>query len=229
VSTCGLRERQWRLDVRGSDRPDVVRLWHVHLYSGVATQRLDSNVVLGLFTGHRPRTVYLQPEGLPEGMRLTVSPPQQVVPPRSTVIFNCRLELDDRVIAANCRSDSEFTILAWRMTEETSVRWGGVQYRIRPRRKTTTTVSGGWFAGDASVSGRVDPDPGGGEVRLRINFNNVKARWQTLPLGAGGTFKLDLTPPAGALQLDVEAAYRGSRYFGPSKSTPLTIYPYVVK
>ena len=179
--------------------------------------------------GHRPQIAYLQPEGLSEGMRLTISPPEQVVPPRSTVIFNCRLELDERVIQASCRSDSEFTILAWRMTEETSVRWGGVQYRVRPRRKTVTSVSGGWASKSVGVNGRVDPDPGGGEVRLRINFDNVPARWQAVPLGPGGTFQLALTPPAGALELHVEAVYRGSRYFGPSNSPPVTIRPYVVK
>jgi hypothetical protein len=125
--------------------------------------------------GHKPETAYVQPEGLSEGLQLTVSPPQQVVPPRSTVIFNCRLELDERVIQANCRSDSEFTILAWRMTAETSVRWGGVQYRVRPRRKTTTSVSRGWASQSVGVNGRVDPNPGGGEVRLRIDFDNVPA------------------------------------------------------
>jgi hypothetical protein len=75
----------------------------------------------------------------------------------------------------------------------------------------------------------VDPDPGGGEVRLLINFDNVQARWQSVPLGAGGNFKLDLTRPPGAVQLDVEAVYPGSRYFGSSKSAPRTITPYVVK
>ncbi len=82
---------------------------------------------------------------------------------------------------------------------------------------------------DAGLDGRVDPDPGGGEVRLRINFNNVPARWQTVPLGAGGTFQLQLTPPTGANQLDAEAVYEGSRYFAPSKSSPLTVRPYIVK
>jgi hypothetical protein len=178
--------------------------------------------------GHRPEIAYIQPEGLPDGMRLTVSPPQQVVPPRSTVMFNCRLELDERIVDANCRSDTEFTILAWRMTPETSERWGGVTYRIRPRRKTTTSVSGGWYS-DVGVNGRVDPDPDGGEVRLRINFNNLPARWQAVPLAPGGTFQLALAIPAGATQLDVEAVYRGSRYFGPSKSAPVTIRPYVIK
>jgi hypothetical protein len=162
------------------------------------------------------------------GMRLTVSPTQQVIQPNSTAIFNCRLQLDHEVIDAGCRSDSEFTILAWRMTPETSVRWGGVQYRIRPRKKTATSLSGGWMAGaDAGLTGRVAPDPGSGEVRLRINFNNVPARWQAVSLGAGGTFQLQLTPPAGADQLDAEALYRGSRYFAPSTSPPLTVRPYV--
>lgn len=179
--------------------------------------------------GHRPQTVYLQPEGLPEGMKLAVSPPQQVVPPRSTVLFNCRLELDDRVIAASCRADSEFTILAWRMTPETSVRWGGVQYRVRPRLKTMTTVSGGWAFGSAEASGKVEPDPGDGEVRLRVHFDTVQPRWTTLKLQPGGTFKLSLVPPGGAKVLWLEAVYRGSKYHGASQSPRVSVFPYVVK
>src|SRR4029434_9397775 len=82
------------------------------------------------------------------------------------------------------------------------------------RRKTTTSVSGGWASQSVGVNGRVDPNPGGGEVRLRIDFDNVPARWQAVPLGPGGTYQLALTPPAGAVALHVEAVYRGSRYFG---------------
>jgi len=172
---------------------------------------------------------YLQPERLPMGMRLAVSPPEQSIAPNSTAIFKCRLELDSEVIDTGCRSDSEFTILAWRMTAETSVRWGGVTYRIRPRKKTTTTLSGGWMGASAGLNGRVDPDPGGGEVRLRINFDNVPARWQAVPLNAGGTFQLDLMPPAGAKELDAEAVYRGSRDLSSSQSAPVRVFPYVVK
>jgi hypothetical protein len=179
--------------------------------------------------GHRPQTVYLQPESLPEGMTLAVSPPQQVVPPRSTVLFNCRLELDDRAIDASCRADSEFAILAWRMTPETSVRWGGVQYRVRPRQKTSTTVGGDWAFGSADASGKVEPDPGGGEVRLRVHFDTVQPRWMTLNLQPGGTFKVPLVPPAGAKVLWLEAVYRGSKYLGASQSPRVAVYPYVVK
>ena len=106
---------------------------------------------------------------------------------------------------------------------------GGVHYQVRPRKKTATSLSGGWWGTDVGLNGRVDPDPGGGEVRLRINYNNVPARWQRVPLGAGGYFKLDLTAPPGATHLDAEAVYEGSRYFAPSKSPPITVRPYVVK
>ena len=115
------------------------------------------------------------------------------------------------------------------MTDETSVRWGGVHYRVRPRRKTTTALTGSWAYGSAGVSGSVSPDPGPGEVRLRINFDNVPARWQTVPLAAGGIFQLTLSPPASAKELDVEAVYQGSRYFGSSKSAPVRVFPYVIK
>lgn len=176
-----------------------------------------------------PQVAYLQPEGLPLGTRLAISPPEQTIKPNSTALFKCRLETDHEVIDAGCRSDTDFTILAWRMTNETSVPWGGVQYRIRPRKKTKTTLEGGWMGTDCGLKGRVEPDPGDGEVRLRINFNNVPARWQAVPLGPGGTYALPLIPPAGATVLHAEAVYRGSRLFGSSQSAPLTLMPYVVK
>ena len=80
-----------------------------------------------------PEYAYLEPDGLPYGMKLTVTPRGQVVPPKSTVIFRCVLELDDTVIDAGCRSDRQFRLVTWRREPESTTRWGGVQYKVMPR------------------------------------------------------------------------------------------------
>lgn len=180
-------------------------------------------------SGLRPETAYLQPEGLSEGMMLTISPPRRSIAPGETAIFRCRLELDHEVIDAGCRSDRDFTIVTWRETPETAVDWGACQYKVLPRKKTVATIKGSWYANAIGLDGRIDPDPSGGEIRLRINFDNQKARFQTVNLGPGGSWKLHLAAPPGANSLETEVFYEGSRLFAPCRSPLIMLVPYVVR
>ncbi len=180
-------------------------------------------------SGLRPETAFLQPEGLTTGMMLTISPPRRAIAPGETAFFRCRLELDHEIIDAGCPNDRDFTITTWRETGETAVDWGGCLFKVRPRKKTTAIIKGGWYANDIVLDGRIDPDPSGGDIRLRINFNNQKARFQTVKLGPGGIWKLDLVAPAGAGSLETESFYEGSRIFAPCRSPLIMVVPYVVR
>ena len=94
--------------------------------------------------GVGPEVAYLEPDGLPLGMTLTVTPPIRTIPAASTVRFHCKLELDDAIIEAGCENDQRFRIHAWRQDTESSTRWGGVEYEIRPRQLARVTLTGSW-------------------------------------------------------------------------------------
>lgn len=171
--------------------------------------------------GVGPEVAYLEPDCLPEGMTLTVTPPMQMIPARSTVTFHCRLELDDRVIEAGCENDQRFRIHAWRQDPESSARWGGVEYEIRPRQRTEATLVGAWDSDNKVVfSGAVAPDPGGGAVRVRIQFGDRAAEWKTVSLQPGGAFLWAGTAPDGTFIAEAVAWFEGNRMFSSARSAP---------
>ena len=169
---------------------------------------------------------YLEPDNLPYGMALTVTPSRRSIPPRSTVIFRCKLELDENIIDAGCHNDREFKIVVWRVEGDTTVKWGGVQYKIRPRNKSATKLTGFWSQDNSiQLNGSVSPDPGGGIAHVRLAFNGLAAEWKTAPIMPGGAFVLNTTGPAGSTKLDSVALYEGSTLLAPSRSAPMTISP----
>lgn len=162
---------------------------------------------------------YLEPEHLPFGMTLAVSPPRQVVPAGKTVIFDCRLELDSRVIAAGCRNDQRFRITAWREHAESAARWGGVEYEVRPRLKTVVEVSGTWdYSQLVEIKGKVTPNPGGGTARLRLDHGNHQPRWVRLDVAADGSFDLAEQAPSNSRVVEVVAVFDANRTHGSSRS-----------
>ena len=73
---------------------------------------------------------FLEPEGLPLGMKLTVSPRLRVIAPKETAIFNCTLELDANVIGdPHCTNDREFLLVTWRVAHDSPERWGACKYQ----------------------------------------------------------------------------------------------------
>ena len=176
--------------------------------------------------GWHSEIAYLEPQNLPYGMQLTVTPARQTIPPKATVLFRCKLALDNQILDAGCQSDREFHIVAWRVEGHTAVRWGGVAYKVKPRKATTTTLTGYWNSdGSIHLSGGVSADPGGGVIHVRIAFAGIAARWQAATIAAGGTFTLTVTAPAGSTELDSMALYEGSAMMGPSRSPTLKLNP----
>jgi M6 family metalloprotease-like protein len=172
----------------------------------------------------RPEIAYLEPDGLPYGMKLTVTPRSQVVLPKQTVIFHCKLELDDKIIAAGCRSDRQFRLVTWRRDPESTTRWGGVQYKVRPRKRCATSLAGYWSYGDdIQLTGTVTPNPGGRLVRIRLAFDVGDAFWVPLNLASNGTFIWNGRPPKSAFSLHALAVFEGNALWGPARSAPLDI------
>jgi hypothetical protein len=171
-------------------------------------------------------TAYLEPDGLPDGMRLTVTPPRRSISAGATVMFHCKLELDEEVIRTGCENDQRFRIVAWRQEGESAVRWGGVEYEVRPREKTETTIMGGWgYGNDVEVNGAVTPDPGGGTVRLRLDFQNQQPEWLSLQVAPGGAFGWTGYSPPHSFTLGAVAWFDGNRSFGSSRSNDLHLTP----
>jgi hypothetical protein len=172
----------------------------------------------------RVEYAYLEPDGLPYGMKLTVTPRGQFVNPKTSVLFRCTLELDDTIIDAGCRSDRQFRLVTWRREAESTTRWGGVQYKVSPRKGVAVTLSGWWNYGNTvHLDGKIAPDPGGGTVRLWLAFSGVDAVWIPVAAGTGGTFAWDGTSPAGSTTLNAVARFEGNATYGPAESPMVTI------
>jgi hypothetical protein len=177
----------------------------------------------------RQEYAYLEPDGLPYGMKLTVTPNGQLVPAKSTVMFRCKLELDDKILDAGCRSDRQFRLITWRRETESSTKWGGVQYKVRPRKRCAVTLKGYWRPSNDEIrlDGTVSPDPGGGIVRIRLAFEGQDAFWTPVVLGTGGVFTWQ--GRSSATSLDAIAAFEGTALYGPAQSPPLKLYRTIIR
>ena len=78
--------------------------------------------------GLERETAFVEPEGLPYGCTLTVSPHRRVIGPRETALFNCKLKLDEKIIDTGCHNDKSFMLVTWRETDHADERWGGCKY-----------------------------------------------------------------------------------------------------
>jgi hypothetical protein len=181
----------------------------------------------GVFnSGLVPEIAYLEPDALPYGASLTITPYEQTVPQGERAIFRCRLELDDAIIDAGCRNDLTFRIFAWRQDPESAVRWGGVEYQVLPRIGTSTTLTGYWEeGGDITLTGQVSPDPGVGKVRLRLDFGVKQPKWVTAPLTSTGRFTWHGHAPTPRGRLATVARFDANSRYGTSTSAELILTP----
>lgn len=169
--------------------------------------------------GVTPELAYLEPDGLPYGMTLTVTPPEQTIPAHGTVLFRCTLRLDDAIIRTGCENDQRFQLHAWRRDPESTVRWGGVEYEIKPRVKTVATLGGQWdYSNSVRLDGTITPNPGGGIANLRVDFQNHQARWISVALTGVGTFSWTGHAPNDSYSVDAVARFSGNRKFGATLS-----------
>ena len=158
---------------------------------------------------------YLLPEWLPPGVSLHVWPSLLTLAPNTVGLFRCQFLFDSAVVDSHCKNDASVLISAWRRTPESCERWGSCKYEINFRTGTQTTLHVS-YGGDIEVTGVLTPDPGGGEVRVRIQIGGDKPTWFTAPLVAGA---FSLTAPGGANnQVFALAMYDGSAIFAPSAS-----------
>lgn len=172
-----------------------------------------------------PEVAYLEPQGLPYGMALTVTPKRRKIDAGETAIFRCKLELDDRIIDASCRGDHNFRINAWRVDQESSILWGGVEYQVRPRKRSTTDVNGSWYNDDVEITGHVAPGNITGRVRIRLAYTGHHARWVSADLMPGGTFSYKEKAPSNTRELFVIALFEGNKYYSESRSPQRRITP----
>jgi len=157
----------------------------------------------------------LLPEWLPPGVSLHVWPSLLTLAPRTVGLFRCQFRFDTEVIEAHCKNDASVLISAWRRTPESCERWGSCKYEIDFRTATQTTLHVS-FVSDVEVTGVVTPDPGGGQVRIRVQVGSDRPGWYTAPLSAGA---FSLAVPGGADNVvQVLAMYDGSAIFAPSLS-----------
>jgi hypothetical protein len=141
-----------------------------------------------------------------------------------TAIFHCKLELEEQIIRSGCENDQRFRIEAWRQDAESSARWGGVEYEIRPREKTDTKLSGTWYyANEVILNGTIAPDPGGGVVHIRLDFENQQARWVTVACAPDGTFTWSGHAPENSRMLEAIAWFEGNRKFSSSRSNAIKL------
>jgi hypothetical protein len=173
-----------------------------------------------------PERAYLEPDGLPYGMTLTVTPPRKIIASGETAIFHCKLELNEEIIRTGCENDQRFRIHAWRQDPESAARWGGVEYEVQPRERTAVSLSGSWdYSNQVSLTGKVTPIPGGGRLSLRLGFDNQQSFWTTVPMSPVGAFSWSGQAPAGSSALDAVANFEGNRKFGNSRSAPVQLRP----
>jgi hypothetical protein len=92
--------------------------------------------------------------------------------------------------------------------------------RQRPR------SGGSWdFKDDVMLNGTVAPDPGRGTVRIRLDFQNQQARWQSVVIAPGGKLTWTVHAPQNSLVLNAIAWFEGSRKLGSYRSNPAAGVP----
>ncbi len=162
---------------------------------------------------------YLLPDWVPPGMTLRVWPSLLEIPSKTVGLFKCRFEFDSDILDRFCKNDPSVVISAWRRTPESCERWGSCKYEIDLRTATQTTLTASYPI-SVEVSGLVTPDPGGGQVRIRIEFQGQSPAWYTATLVSGA---FHLSVPGGASDtVQAFAMFDGSADYAPSSSPVAT-------
>lgn len=178
-------------------------------------------------------TAYLCPENLPWGATLEISPSQADIQPGQSVIFNCRLMLDESIIRPGCSNDQGFLINAWRVADDADERWGSCFYFLRPRIRTRLrVVRASWYETELYVYGALALDTDQPvqlqsflplRVRVRLEYEHEGkpfSEWIVLQVQAGGAFSLqrkDFKGPAG-VELRIQSWFDRTDMLGSSRS-----------
>jgi hypothetical protein len=156
---------------------------------------------------NRTEIAALVPEGLRDGMKLTISPREWAIPTGEARVFNCTLELDETVIRPGCDNDTGFLLTAWRRDGEADARWGSCFYYVRPRFRTRIELMRGyWLNGRLTLSGLMQPltdtpldlaDDLPLVARIRLLIDGGTVVWRAAQIAADGSFMLDITQEDG--------------------------------
>ncbi|MDK3074626.1 hypothetical protein QO034_16150 [Sedimentitalea sp. JM2-8] len=176
----------------------------------------------------------LVPEGLRDGMKLTISPREWAIPKDEARVFTCTLELDHTVIRPGCDNDSGFLLTAWRRGGEADARWGSCFYHVRPRFKTRIELlQGYWVHGRLALNGLMQPltdtaldltedMPLLARIRLQIDGPGGQVLWRAAQIAADGSFALDITQEQGKTVI-AQAWFDRTDRLGSSVSNELTL------
>ena len=100
---------------------------------------------------------------------------------------------------------------------------GRIRYSARWQ-KTDLDSSGTWYyANEVILQGTIAPNPGGGIVRIRLDFENQQARWITVDCASDGTFTWSGHPSENSRILEAIARFEGNRKFRSSLSNAVKL------
>lgn len=168
--------------------------------------------------------VRLVPRGMGPGARMTVTPAQLRIAPRSRGLFRVRVELEEFLLHARCGRDIALVLEAWRLDDDSEERWGGAHYVIKPRRRTETVLDGAILPERIQLFGHVSPDVGAQRLLLHIQIPGQPSVWETLTLGPASTFDFELAGdfPANE-EVRATAHFDGTNDFAASTSQTVTL------
>lgn len=176
----------------------------------------------------------LVPEGLRDGIKITISPREWEIPSGEARTFTCTLEIDRDVIVPGCDNDSGFLLTAWRRGGEADARWGSCFYHVRPRFRTLLELHGGyWFHDRLTVQGMLipvsddpidlaDDMPLVARIRTQLDGDGGPVVWHVVQINPDGRFALD-TAATGGKVVAVEAWFDRTDRLGSSVSNELVL------
>ena len=173
--------------------------------------------------GTRRERAYLEAEGLPLGMTLTVTPRRATIAAGRTKVFRCTLDLDEHIIGAGCHNDRMFEIVTWRETPESCERWGGCRYVVRPRKRAVVDTWAEYGSGTLYLGGQVRPNPGGGQVHVQVTPDDKEPIWLRTQLEYSGDFYTSAPVPPHH-RVEIIADFDGNAAFAPARSQPRLVY-----
>jgi hypothetical protein len=170
--------------------------------------------------------VYLEPFGLAPGFRITCTPRTLRVPAKGSSQFHINV-IADAGVPPRSESDTTFILHACRWTRdmETTEAFGGWQLTIRPRERSTLTVSARGQPPDILVTGTL----AGGTTSDRVWIRLFPARdrpilWKAVPLLVSGAFTTTIGPvPAGAVSVQVEVHFDGNDRLASAVAGPIIV------
>ena len=170
--------------------------------------------------------VYLEPFGLPPGVRLTCTPRTLRVQAKSSSQFSISV-IVDTVVPPGAQSDSTFVLHACRWTRdmETTEAFGGWVITIRPRQRSTVSITATGQPPNIVITGILPGGMANDRVWVRLTpGRDQPIVWKLAPVLASGAFTTTIGPvPTDAATVQVEAHFDGNDLLASSAVGPVTV------